>query len=247
MIWAEQGFGDAIHFIRYLPMVKERVGQVLLKCRAPLRPLFATLPEVDQVIMPRTAVSYDVHAPLMSMPYIFKTDADTIPAQVPYIPRPSPMALAGDDTKCKVGLVWAGNPDHARDQLRSRALADLAPLAAVENTEYFSLQFGPAASQTPPSGLEVTDLTPNIDDFLGTAHALVGLDLLITVDTSVAHLAGALGLPVWIVIAETPDWRWQLGRADSPWYPSARLFRSDGDYEGLFSFIAEELQKFAAK
>lgn len=169
MVWAEQGLGDALHFIRYIPMVKERVGRVLLKCRAPLRALFATIPGIDQVIMPRTAVSYDVHAPLMSMPYIFETDAGSIPADVPYIPLPEP--LAGAAGKRKVGLVWAGNPDHARDKLRSRPLTELEPLTAVKNVEFYGLQFGPAAEQVPPAGVRMTDLTPGIEDFLGTARA----------------------------------------------------------------------------
>jgi len=167
---------------------------------------------------------------------------------VPYIPVPEPMDLGAAEGK-KVGLVWAGNPDHARDISRSRHLSEfapLAPIAAARGVTLYALQFGEGAKQSPPDGLTPIDLTPRIVDFLDTARALAALDLLITVDTSIAHLAGALGLPVWIIIDQTPDWRWQLERKDTPWYPTARLFRSDGNYPALFRHLAESLEQFAA-
>jgi Flp pilus assembly protein TadD len=244
-LWAEQGFGDAIQFIRYAPMVKERVGQVFLRCGAPLRRLLATVPGIDQVIMPRSSFRSDVHAPLMSMPFIFGTDGDTIPATMPYIAVPPPMDLGVPTSKRKVGLVWAGNPKHARDCNRSRSLTEFAPLASVDNVAFFSLQLGEAATQRRPEGLAMRDIAPRLEDFLDTASALAALDLLITVDTSIVHLAGALSLPAWLIIDNVPDWRWQLNREDSPWYPSVRLFRSDGDYGALFQRIATALEEFA--
>ncbi len=155
----------------------------------------------------------------------------------------------GTVTGKKVGLVWAGNPDHARDIRRSRHLSEFAPLAAIAgkaDTTFFALQFGESAKQTPPDGLNVIDLTPRVEDFFDTAKGLASLDLLITVDTSIAHLAGALAVPVWIIIDQTPDWRWQLDREDSPWYPTARLFRSNGNYPALFQRLAKALEDFAA-
>lgn len=245
ILWAEQGLGDALQFIRYVPMVKERVGKIIVKCRPPLHRLFATIPNVDAVFSTTEPIAADTHLPLMSLPYVFQTTTDTIPAQVPYIPVPEPMALPGDATALKVGIVWAGNPDHVRDSRRSRSLDEFAPLRSAPNVNFFSLQMGDAKKQQPPEGLALVDLTPHIDDFYDTARALAALDLLITVDTSIAHLGGALNKPVWLIVDEISDWRWQLKRTDSPWYPTFRLFRSKGDYSMLFEELAHALSDFS--
>jgi Flp pilus assembly protein TadD len=243
-IWCEQGFGDALQFIRYMPLVKARVGTVKVKCKPELRKLFATVPGIDEVIMPRSAHRFDVHAPIMSLPFIFATEEATIPAGVPYIPAPSARPLDMPAGLRKVGLVWAGNPLHARDRSRSRPLSEFAALAGTEGVSFVNLQYGEAGQEAPPAGLKLAD-PGEIGDFNDTAAVLAGLDLLIAVDTAPAHLAGAMGVPVWLIVDKVPDWRWMLDRTDTPWYPTMRLYRSEGDYAALFRHLAEDLAAFA--
>jgi hypothetical protein len=171
----------------------------------------------------------DLQCPLMSLPHLFP---DIPPA--PYLPAPEPVPHQG---KPRIGLVWAGSSHHPDDRQRSLPKDLLAPLLAHSDIDWFSLQIG----SPPPEG--VTDLTQGIRDFADTAQALAGLDLLISVDTSIVHLAGAIGRPAWVLIAYTPDWRWQLDRSDTPWYPSLRLFRQKkpGDWAGVIEDVAVEL------
>lgn len=232
LLSGEQGLGDALQFVRYAPMVAARGGRVVLQVKPPLRRILATAPAVEEVVTidePPPAV--DAHCPMMSLPLAFGTDLATIPAPVPYL-FADPAAVATWRARLgapglRVGLVWAGWSGHNRDHRRSLGLAQLAPLASVRGVRFVSLQKGPPAEQTarPPEGMDILDVTAELDDLADTAAIIAALDLVIAVDTSVAHLAGAMGKPVWILLPYAPDFRWLLDREDSPWYPTARLFR----------------------
>ena len=228
LLHGEQGLGDVLQFCRYAPLVTG--GEVVLEVHPPLARLLRNLPGISRVVARgETLPMFDMHCPLMSLPRLFP---EIPPA--PYLPAPLRRPNEG---KKRIGLVWAGSSHHPDDRKRSLPRDLLAPLLAMSEIEWFSLQMGSRA----PEG--VTDLTPCIGDFADTAEKLAGLDLLITVDTSIAHLAGAIGCPAWVLIAYTPDWRWQLDRTDTPWYPSLRLFRqkAPGDWMGVIDEVAAEL------
>jgi hypothetical protein len=248
LLHGEQGLGDSLQFCRYAPLLAERAGRVLLQVPAALVAVLRTLDGVETVVAPGEQLPpFDVHAPLMSLPHLVGTTVETIPARVPYLHAdPSAMArwrerLRGPSDGMRVGLVWSGNPAHPRQHVRSLPLACLEPLATVPGVTFYSLQKGPAAEEGHASnlGLPLTDLGPLLEDFAETAAALSQLDLLITVDTSVAHMAGALGRPVWLLLAAVADWRWLLDRADSPWYPTLRLFRQHrlGDWQSVVEAV----------
>ena len=189
----------------------------------------------------------DAHCPLLSLPYLFRTTLDTIPAKVPYIEPPHHLI-----TQCqypiraqpglKVGFTWAGSPDHRNNATRSISPSVLSPLFNIDSVQFFSLQVGKRPDLPLPE--RVIDLAPQFTDFAHTAAAIASLDLVISVDTSVAHLAGAMGKPVWIMLPFVPDWRWLLDRTDSPWYPTARLFRqkSRGDWAPVITQVAQALK-----
>ncbi len=235
LLHAEQGFGDAIHFARYAPPAAARGGRVFVECHPPLVKLFRSLRGVDRVV-PRDEVPlppFDVHCPFMSLPAVFGTTLDSVPADVPYL-CPAPAAvnrwrrrLAAEPPARRVGLVWGGDPKHQKDRDRSLSLSAFAPLADVPGVRFYSLQLGVPAAQaaTPPAGMTLVDWTAELSTFAETAALVSQLDLVITIDSSVAHLAGALGKPTWLLVAFAPDWRWLLDRDDSPWYPTMRLFR----------------------
>ncbi|MGR0188454.1 tetratricopeptide repeat protein [Azospirillum aestuarii] len=245
LLHEEQGRGDAIQFVRYAPLVAARGARVLLEVGADLLPLFRGLPGVERVFARGEPLpAFDWQCPLLSLPRAFGTRLETIPAAVPYLTADPARAaawrerLAGDGLK--VGLVWAGNPQFAGDRERSPGLAALAPLLAVPGCRFFGLQLGPghdelARRPTPPS---FTDLEPEIRDFADTAAIMASLDLVLSSCTAPAHLAGALGVPLWLLLSHAPDWRWLLDRADSPWYPTARLFRQPRP--GDWAAVAEE-------
>ena len=246
LLWSEQGLGDTLQFARYVSLVAAQGGRVVLECKRSLHRLLRSVAGISEVFDVGKATDFDVHVPLMSLPFVFDTRLDTIPDEVPYLPVPKPLKLPNDG-QCNVGLVWAGNPNHSRDRDRSRPLADFAPLASVPGVTFYSLQVGPAASETPPAGMIVTPLLSADPDFLDTAAAIAALDLTITVDTAPAHLAGALGRPVWLLIDAVPDWRWLHGRDDSPWYPTMRLFRREREWADTFARIAAALRDFEPK
>jgi tetratricopeptide (TPR) repeat protein len=243
LIWCEQGLGDAIQFIRYAPMVAARCGRVVVECRSSLRRLIAGVDGVATVLDPGAARDYAAHVPVMSLPHVLGTTADDIPATVPYVPYPTPTPIDGD-ARLKVGLVWAGNPDNPRDAARSRRLSDFAPLAALRDVAYYGLQVGAGAGDTPPDGMVFTNLMPRVKDFYDTAADIAALDLLITIDSSSGHLAGAIGAPVWLLLDKVADWRWRLGRGDTPWYPTMRLFRRESDWPSLFERVAAALRQY---
>ncbi len=255
LLYPEQGVGDTVQFIRYAPLLKQQGATVLFECPAVLERLLKTAPGIDQILPEgSTLPAFDLHAPLLSLPFLLKTDLPTIPADIPYLRVESsvPQALTSPPTEMfKVGIVWAGNPAHKNDRERSCALSDFQSLLQIPNTRIYSLQKGGAASalQGFSAADRITDLSGELEDFADTAAAIAALDLVITVDTSVAHVAGALGKPVWVLLAFAPDWRWMLERADSPWYPSLRLFRQSqiGDWQGVFTQVTQALQDAVAQ
>jgi tetratricopeptide (TPR) repeat protein len=250
LLHAEQGFGDTIQFVRYLPMVARRGGRVILDCPKELVRLLRKAPGVDSIIATGDAQPrFDCHCPLLSLPLAFSTDLNAIPAEIPYL-SPDLAAVAqwksrieSTATAFKVGLVWAGSAKNKLDRKRSIAFDQLFKLAAP-GIHFFSLQKGREV-QSPPPEMAFTDWTAELHDFDDTAALIANLDLVISVDTAVAHLAGAMGKPVWMMIPLVPDWRWLLNRTDSPWYPTMRIFRQEsvGDWAGVVQNVADALQK----
>jgi Flp pilus assembly protein TadD len=249
----EQGWGDLIQFSRYVPLLAQKTGgKILLECPAALRRLLDGLPSLDRLVLdgdPRPA--FDYYCPVMSMGMLLGTTPQTIPADVPYL-RASPDLvkiwrdrLGPRGKHPRVGIAWAGNPKHKNDHNRSVRLEQLAPLACEGNVEFHSLQTGPAASQAlrPPAGMTLIDFTAHLTDFAETAALVENLDLVICVDTAAAHLAGAMAKPVWLLLPRDPDWRWMLGRSDTPWYPTMRLFRQTAprDWVEVIHRVAKEL------
>jgi tetratricopeptide (TPR) repeat protein len=231
-VQAEQGLGDTLQFARYLPLLQARAGAVSMLVHHGLASLMReSLPGVAVFGDGGKPAPADCECALLSLPRWFRTRLETIPAAMPYLRPPAALAahwrqaLAGMQG-LKAGLVWAGRPEHVNDFRRSLDLATLAPLLAVPGVSFASLQVGPRArdikAQAPR---KLDDLSPRLDDFAATAGAVAPLDLVITVDTAVAHLAGALGKPVWVLLPWVTDWRWLIGREDNPWYPTMRLFR----------------------
>ncbi|UFS72415.1 tetratricopeptide repeat protein [Geomonas sp. RF6] len=255
LLHSEQGFGDTIQFARYASVVAAMGGKVYLECQVPaLKPLLSTVPGVSGVIargeiLPR----FDMHAPLMSLPHLCGTTLETIPAAVPYLSvDPCREALwrgKVSEGGVRVGLVWAGRKTYKDDKKRSLSLSLFAPLARVAGASFYMLQMGDGAEQAadPPPGLKVHDLTGGIRDFADTAAFISTLDLVISADTAVAHLAGALGKAVWVLVPYACDWRWLTEREDSPWYPTARLFRQReaGDWGGVLDRVACALEEIA--
>ncbi len=253
LVHTEQGIGDVIQFVRYLPIVKARTGRVLLTCERVLRPLLEGVPGVDELIDASSdlahGIDFDAHIALLDLPGVLGTTLESIPEEVPYLtPAPERVArwrerLAGDSYK--VGLCWAGRPEHANDRNRSIALSAFALLGHISGMTLYSLQKGAAAGQVAHAGAGLTliDHTDELHDLADTAALVANLDLVISVDTAVAHLAGALAKPVWTLLPYAPDWRWLLEREDSPWYPTMRLFRQPqiGDWESVMKRVAAEL------
>ena len=260
LLYAEQGFGDGFQAARYVPVVAGRVGRVVLLCHPSQARLFARLPGAWAVSSELSGLpAYDRFAAMMSLPFLCRTTAPAdVPAAVPYLTPPpdcvdrwrTRLAPAGARPTVgpRVGLVWAGA---ARpDPLRTIPLADLSPLLAVTGVRWVSLQVGPASSElaTVPAAADVDDLSPHLTDFAETAAALGQLDLLITIDTGTAHLAGAVGCPTWTLLPFSPDWRWMLDRSDSPWYPTMRLFRQAErkEWGPVVAEVTAALQAWAA-
>jgi tetratricopeptide (TPR) repeat protein len=257
LLHAEQGLGDTLQFVRYAPLVAQRCAQVVLECQPELKDLLQRVSGVQRVLAKGEALpAFAAHAPLMSLPGIFGTTLDTVPWSGAYVHADAARIASWreftplDDGRLRVGLVWAGRPQQWDDRKRSIELQLLAPLAQ-ENVSFYSLQKGEAAAQAaaPPPGMRLIDLSPRILDFSDTAALTSLLDLVITIDTSVAHLGGAMGLPTWVLTAHAPDWRYHLGRDDQPWYPTMRLFRQerDGDWSGAIAKAAEELGRRAGR
>jgi tetratricopeptide (TPR) repeat protein len=251
LLHAEQGYGDTIQFARYAGRVAALGATVLLEVQAPLLPLFAGFAGVAQVIARGERLpAFDCHCPLLSLPLAMRTSLDSIPADIPYLQAPAGRVAKwrerlGPRRAPRVGIVWAGSPVHKNDHHRSIALTRLAVLLSVPGVEFISLQtdLNSADAGVLSSEGRVVHLGGKLEDFADTAAVLSQLDLVVSVDTSVAHLAGALGRPVWMLLPFCPDFRWLLGREDSPWYPTARLFRQPrhGDWDSVLGRVCREL------
>ena len=241
LMLAEQGFGDAIQFARYALLLQARGATVTLQCHPKLTGLFETLDDTLTVLATGEAPSkIDAHAPLMSLPHLLSTSIDTAPADIPYLraPRGARRPPPADGQR-RVGLCWTGNPDHPDNPHRSLPFAAFAPLLRHTGIYWRSLQFGPGAAESAGRLPDDRAWTACLEGFGNTAAALKSCDLVITIDTSIAHLAGALGRPVWLLMKYSPDWRWMVGRDDSPWYPTVRLFRqaAPGDWTGVVNSL----------
>ncbi len=243
LVLAEQGFGDAIQLARYLPLLAKRGARVSLRCARPLRPLLRQLDGVT-VLDDGPLPAHDLWADQMSLPGLFATTLDTIPGPHPYL-RAHPALAASWRRRLPpgrtTGLVWAGNPAHSNDRRRSLPPDAVSALAAACAPRLVGLQLGPRAGELAPH--RIPELGRALASYADTAAVLANLDLLVTVDTSAAHLAGALGVPTWLMLPNAPDWRWMRDRADSPWYPSMRLFRQEraGDWDGVVRQVTAAL------
>jgi tetratricopeptide (TPR) repeat protein len=252
LVYRDQGLGDAIQFLRYVPLVAARGARIFLEVDPALHELCSGLPGVSRIIAKGEALpAFDFHCPLSSLPMAFDTTLNTIPQVIPYLSAGANAGAwkerLGAMKRPRVGLVWAGNPNHFNDRNRSVPLETLLPLLDVE-AQFFSLQkeARPGDQAVLREHKKILDLAHELPSFAETAAIIQNLDLLISVDTSVAHLAGALGRPVWILLSYVPDWRWQLIRADSPWYPTARLFRQSEsrDWQSVVHQVSAALQVF---
>ena len=255
LVHVDEGLGDTIQFVRYVPQLAERGARVVLVVPVSLCGLLSKLPGVAQCLpLDSELPAFDMYCPIGSLPLAFATKLETIPAEVPYLPAPDAarvqawQARLGSRDRLRVGLVWSGNPDHKNDHNRSVPLGILSELFDLD-AAFVSLQKDPSADDRALlSRSEVIDLTAELGDFAETSALMSCLDLVISVDTSVAHLAGALGRPVWTLLPFTPDYRWMLERDDSPWYPTMRLFRQDArrSYAEVIARVRGELEAMIA-
>jgi len=252
LVYPEQGYGDSIQFIRYLPQVKKRGGTVILETHKYLMPLFKNMPYIDAFsIYGDTPPSTDYHIAIASLPHVFETTLETIPCNIPYLFRPDNEKSILVQTiemmdGFRIGISWSGSPIHKNNQNRSCALSLFYPLTQIKGVVLFSIQKGPACDDLKQSShMPVVDLSDLIHDFSDTATAIFHMDLIISVDTATVHLAGAMGKPTWVMIPKAPDWRWMRKRYDSPWYPSIRLFRQPepGDFENVMNTIKQALKQ----
>ena len=262
LLYAEQGFGDTLQFCRYVPMVAAAGGRVVLVVPKALRRADETLDGVAELVAEdegATLPPFDYHCPLLSLPFAFGTTVETIPAPASYLRAD---AAAWSDfldglPGLKVGLVWAGKSRTAQphavaiDKRRSMRLSDMMPLLSVPGCSFVSLQLGPPAAQMQalPAGAALHDVSGRMRDWADTADLIMGLDLVIAVDTAVAHLAGALGKPVWMLNRHDSCWRWFLGRDDTPWYPSMRQFRQTSrvDWAGVIERVRAALADLSSR
>lgn len=265
LLHAEQGLGDTFQFIRYAKLIKEQYnGRVIFASQRPLQTFISRCcPYIDRVVtLDAIPTSFDVHSPLLSLPFILESDEQSIPREIPYV-TPDPALVEqwrtklSQDTQFKVGICWQGNSKYSTPFLRavvaakSVALKKFAPLGSVENVTFYNLQKETGTDQLSelPDNFKLVSFDQDFDQtngrFMDTAAVIKNLDLVITIDTSISHLAAAIGTPTWTLIPEPPDWRWMIKRTDTPWYPNMRLFRQEesGDWDGVIAHIASELQK----
>lgn len=253
LIYSEWGFGDAIQFSRYIPLVIEKEAEIILLCKKELYRLFENIKGIKEIytcddikILPE----YDLHCPLLNMPLIFGTEKENIPVSTPYLSVKEELKeiwrgkILTDKSKFKIGLVWSGNPKTQWDGIRSIPLENFKILSGINNCSFYSLQKGPASEQLKnfSSDLKIIDLTSEINDFADTAALIENLDLVITVDTSVAHLSGALGKQTWTLLFTPPDWRWLERNGNrSFWYPNMTLFeqKNKGDWIEVLERVCE--------
>jgi tetratricopeptide (TPR) repeat protein len=253
LLFVEQGFGDAIQFVRLLPILEDRGAKIIFFCQPELQRLLQKTTGAEQVYAMGTApeVDFDYYLGLLGAPRLLDITMETIPRKIPYIfPDPADVekwrARVPSDGRLKIGLAWAGRADNADDWRRSTSLSAFAPLAQIPGVWFCSLQKGDRADEAahPPAGIQIADWTSEFRDFADTAALIANLDLVITVDSVMAHLAGAMGKDVFTLLSSYADWRWLRGRDDSPWYPTMRLFRQPtlGDYDTPMREIVQALQ-----
>jgi tetratricopeptide (TPR) repeat protein len=258
-VYCEQGFGDNIHFCRYLSMIAGKVKRIVFGARTEQARLIQTIPKVDQVIVQGDKLpQFDIHCSLLSLPFLFQTCAQTIPCDTPYLfpdilKQNSELDQTIEKQACdmlRVGIVWGGNPENKNDKLRSIPLASMGSLFSIPGIRWFSFQKGLHAKAIKEYESQIVDLSIYFNDFYDTALGLCQMDLLIAVDTSVAHLAGALGIPFWLLIPPQPDWRWLLDRSDSPWYPTCHIFRKaidNDDWLNVVNQVHDALQSILSR
>ena len=248
LVYAEQGLGDVLHFARYLPLLVAKGAHVLLACEATLHPVLRGMDGVT-LMQPNVRAQFDCHVSLLDLPDLFGTRLENIPVALPYLHAPKDRLLPASLPGCRlrIGIVWAGNTMHNNARNRDCTAEHFLSLAGHRGVELFSLQVGAAGAALAACGGDVliTPLGPQLHDMGVTAAILAELDLLITVDTAAAHLAGALGRPTWLLLSYAPDWRWILGRDDTPWYPGMRLFRQSqpDDWDSVFEVMGQALDK----
>jgi tetratricopeptide (TPR) repeat protein len=253
LLQAEQGLGDTLQFIRYVPLVAQYGGRVIVQCQPSLVALLATVTGVHQILPTGVPLpGFDVQASLMSLPGLLGTTLANIPNQVPYLklPQASVSVATPPGTRIKIGIVWTGNPENPYNPYRSCPLSYFLRGLALPGVVLYSLQHEvPIADRDLFNQSTLQDVGSHLLDFIDTAAAVAQMDLIISIDTAVAHLAGALGKPVWLVLPYVPDWRWMLDRTDSPWYPTLRLFRQPawGDWSSVFEQVSQALHAAALK
>jgi tetratricopeptide (TPR) repeat protein len=251
----EQGLGDNLQFIRYLPLIKQRGGTVIYQAKPPLLPLLERFNGIDKLIEATpddtVPVDYDVQISLMDLPRVFNTTLDNMPASSPYLTADPKRVAAWQEnfvhSGMKIGLVWAGSPFHRNDRNRSCPIQAMSPLSQTQGVHFYGLQTGPAAQEAlSHPNIHFQNLGHRLRDLADTAAAIVHLDLVISVDTAILHLAGAMGQCAWGLLPYAPDWRWGLNRNDTPWYPSLRLFRQPkpGDWRTLLDEVERALQTY---
>ncbi|MGA8970281.1 MAG: tetratricopeptide repeat protein, partial [Pseudolabrys sp.] len=256
LLHSEQGFGDAIHFCRYAPLVAARGARVILEVRPPLVQLMGSLAGPAEIVASGDALpAFDIHCPLLSLPLAMGTRLDTVPAQVPYLSVASDKAAEwgarlGAKTRPRIGLAWSGNVIHERDKERSIGLRNFLRLLDIDAT-FVSLHKEVGADDVAvlAERSDILHFGDALADYADTAALIAQLDLVVSVDTSVVHLAGALAKPVWILVTYVPDWRWMLEREDSPWYPTARLFRQTAarEWDSVLARVHAALREFVAR
>jgi tetratricopeptide (TPR) repeat protein len=255
LLHAEQGLGDTIQFARYVPLLARTGAKIVLEVQPQLKELLGQIEGVCAIVARGEPLpSFDVHCPLGSLPLALKTEPATIPAEIPYL-RPGDAHMAKWRARLealgrpRVAVAWSGNVQHVNDRNRSIPLSDLTPLWSIGSVRFLAVQRDLRSGDAELLAREprVTQIGTELDDFADTAAVLALVDLVITVDTSVAHLAGAMGRPVWILVPFSPDWRWTLSGETSGWYPTARLFRqlSLGDWDGVIERLRSKLQGFS--
>ncbi len=252
LVHAEQGFGDTLQFVRYIPMLASMGARVALEVQSPLKPLIASLAGVSTLIARGEALSaFDLHCPLLSLPLAFGTTLETIPAVVPYLKAPEYraqewQAWLPQNGKFRIAFAWSGSATHEHDAIRSIPLEKWRPLLERPGIQWISIQrdLRDGDEATLATYPNVMHVGAELTDFADTAAAISACDLVLSVDTSVAHLAGALDRRAWILLQHSPDFRWLLNRGDSPWYPRARLFRQPklGDWDSVLKTVGEELE-----
>jgi len=248
--------GDTFQFVRFMPMLRESAARIIFCCPNPMRPILSRCEGIDDWlgVDEQASVNFDVYSPLLSLPGLLDIDKSNLLTKIPYV-FPDPNLVQRWHNDChklkgfRVGICWQGSPTFLGDEHRSIPLAAFAPLSQIPEVQLVSLQKFHGTEQLEQTrGQVAVNVLNGLDDtegaFMDTAAVMMHLDLVVTSDTAIAHLAGALGIPVWVVLGSVAEWRWLINRSDSPWYPSMRIFRQKvrGEWDSLFHDIANRLQ-----